>query len=329
MQPDATIEVQDLRRIYRSPVGALGYRVREIKAVDGVSFSVIPGELFGLLGPNGAGKTTLTRVLATILLPTSGTARILGYDVARDASSCRPLIGIVFGGERGLYWRLSGQGNMEYFAALYHVSPNTARRRIPELLQLVGLADRAAERVENFSRGMRQRLHLARALIHDPKVLILDEPTIGLDPVAARELRRVIRALREKGKTIFLTTHYMFEADELCDRVAILHRGKILLCDAPSAMKSAVRDLEVVEIEVFDAPDEAMTRLRALPAVRAVVTVQRMHTQLVQVQSPEGSAIVPQLLTCLAGMRLGKVITREPTLEDAYLRLVGPDGYAV
>ncbi len=326
---DTIIEVQDLQRVYQSPMGALGRRVREVRALEGVTFAVGRGELFGLLGPNGAGKTTLTKILATILLPTAGRARVLGFDVATQARQVRPHIGIIFGGERGLYWRLSGRGNMEYFAALYHVPPNVARQRIPELLQLVGLADRAAERVENYSRGMRQRLHIARALIHDPAVLIMDEPTIGLDPSAAREIRRIIRELSAAGKTLFLTSHYMHEADELCHRVAVLHRGRILMCDTPRSLKSAVRELEVIEIEVFGTPDAAVARLRELPAVRAVVIQQREQAQIVQVQAEEGSAALPRIMACLDGLRVGKILTREPTLEDAYLRLVGSEGYIV
>lgn len=325
----AEIEVTDLRRIYRSPTGPLGRRVREICALDGVTFEVQGGELFGLLGPNAAGKTTLTKILATILLPTSGTARIRGFDVAAQAERCRPFIGIVFGGERGLYGRLSGRSNLEYFAALYHVDPRVARRRIPELLQVVGLTDRADERVENYSRGMRQRLHIARALVHDPAVVIMDEPTIGLDPAAARELRRIIKSLCLQGKTVFLTTHYMYEADELCRRVAVVHRGKILICDTPSALKNIVRDLEVVEIELFGAPDEVIARIRALPSVKAAVVQRQDHAQILQIQSQTGSAIIPQLLLCLNGVHVGKILTRQPTLEDAYLKLVGSEGYVV
>jgi len=200
------IEVHDLRRVFRTTVGVLRRRVKEIVAVDGISFDISEGELFGLLGPNGAGKTTTIKMLTTLLIPTSGSARVLDSDIVDQAELVRPHIGFIFGGERGLYWRLSAQDNLRYFANLYLVEPEVTRRRIPYLLELVGLADRADEKVEGFSRGMKQRLHIARTLLHDPQVLFLDEPTMGLDPVGARELRSVVRDLLSERKTILLTT---------------------------------------------------------------------------------------------------------------------------
>ena len=324
------IEVADLHHTYGASRGLLNRRTGPTQeALAGVTFAVRQGELFGLLGPNGAGKTTLAKILASILLPTSGTVRILGVDVVRNAARCRSRLGIVFGGERGLYWRLSGRSNLEYFAALYLVPPPLARRRIALVLEMVGLHGRATERVERYSRGMRQRLHIARALVHDPDVLIMDEPTIGLDPVAARELRGIIRALRDQGKTIFLTTHYMYEADELCDQVAIIHRGRLLVCDTPAAVKQTVQDLAVIEVEFLDDPAAIVERLRLLPAVTAVEVSARQGAYVVQIQSVAGARILPQVLTCADGARLGKVMARDPTLEDAYVRLVGAGGYVV
>src|SRR5204862_7398548 len=176
-------------------------RRKDIEAVRGISFSIEKGELFGLLGPNGAGKTTTIKMLITLLIPTSGTASVLGFDVVKDAREVRKRIGYVFGGERGLYERLSGLDNLRYFAELYGVPPREQRKRIAELLELVGLTGREKEKVEGYSRGMRQRLHIARGLLHDPPVVFLDEPTIGVDPVGARELRATIASLTEAGKT--------------------------------------------------------------------------------------------------------------------------------
>jgi len=193
----AVIEASDLRRTYRTTTGTFRRRAKEIEAVRGVTFEVAEGELFGLLGPNGAGKTTTIKMLITLLLPTSGSAGVLGLDVVRDAHEVRRRIGYVFGGERGVYERLSGLDNLRYFAELYGVPPREQKRRIAELLELVGLAGREKERVEGYSRGMRQRLHIARGLLHDPEVLFLDEPTIGLDPVGAREVRETIAGLRD------------------------------------------------------------------------------------------------------------------------------------
>ncbi|MBI3244542.1 MAG: ATP-binding cassette domain-containing protein [Chloroflexi bacterium] len=319
------IFIENLIRVFKTTTGIVRRKQKEIVALDGVSLSVESGELFGLLGPNGAGKTTITKILATILLPTSGRAEVLGLDVVRDTAKLRPRIGIVFGGDRGLYWRLSGRDNIQYFADLYHVPPDVAKKRIPELLELVGLKDRADERVEGYSRGMKQRLHIARGLISDPEILFLDEPTIGLDPVAARELRQVIHGLKEAGKTVFLTSHYMFEIDALCDRVAVLSKGKILTVDTPSALKRLVADLEVVEIECLGAPSALIAKLREHPGVEAVNVEAREQTQVLQIQAPAGAELVQDFLRLLDGVRVQKVVTRQPTLEDAYVKLVGKE----
>lgn len=317
-----TIEVHHLRRIFKTTIGVVRRRTKEVVAVDDISFDVRPGELFGLLGPNGAGKTTTVKMLTTLLIPTSGVATIHGQDVVKDADRIRSSIGFIFGGERGLYWRLSGIDNLRYFASLYHVDPKVSEERIPYLLELVGLSGRGNEKVEGYSRGMKQRLHIARTLLHDPEVLFLDEPTIGLDPVGARELRTVIRNLQTENKTILLTTHYMFEADALCQRIAVIDKGRIIALDTPGGLKEVVADLSVVEIEVFGIPPEMLQRVERLPFVEAVSVENRDQRQVLLVQSPQGSETVPELIATLNGARLGKVIVREPTLEDAYVRLV-------
>ena len=207
----------------------------------GVDFAVERGELFGLLGPNGAGKTTTIKMLITLLIPTSGTARVLGRDVVEESREVRRRVGYVFGGDRGLYERLSGLDNLRYFAELYGVPARDQRARIGELLELVGLTGREKERVEGYSRGMRQRLHVARGLLHKPEVLFLDEPSIGIDPVGARELRGTVADLRRRGTTVLLTTHYMFEADELCDRIAVIAGGRIVAEGTPADLKSQGR----------------------------------------------------------------------------------------
>src|ERR687884_939033 len=258
------IEALDLRRTYRTTTGTLRRRPLEVEAVRGVSFEVPEGELFGLLGPNGAGKTTTIKMLITLLIPTAGTARVLGYDVVDNPREVRRRIGYVFGGERGVYERLSGYDNLRYFAELYGVPPRIQKQRIEELLELVGLKGREHERAEGFSRGMKQRLHVARGLLHDPPVVFLDEPTIGLDPVGARELRATIAALVEAGKTILMTTHYMFEADSLCDRIAVISRGEIVAEGTPADLKRGVGSGRVVEVEVFGVADDALGRVRAL-----------------------------------------------------------------
>jgi ABC-2 type transport system ATP-binding protein len=318
----AVVEAQDLHRTYKTHTGTIRRRVKEIEAVRGVSFGIEKGELFGLLGPNGAGKTTTIKMLITLLIPTSGTGRVLGYDVVKDAREVRKRIGYVFGGERGVYERLSGYDNLRYFAELYGVPGRLQKQRIEELLELVGLKGREQERAEGYSRGMKQRLHVARGLLHDPEVLFLDEPTLGLDPVGARELRATIASLTDAGKTILLTTHYMFEADALCDRIAVIARGEILAEGTPRDLKRGVAQSSVVEVEVYGVADETIESVRGLDGVLAVSVEERDQAQLLVVQTKADVELTHAILGHLNGANVGRISRREPTLEDAYVALV-------
>jgi ABC-2 type transport system ATP-binding protein len=251
------IEANGLTKDFEKGRRTLWQRVRRepdrretFRAVDGVDLRVEEGEVFGILGPNGAGKTTTMRMLATLLEPTSGTATVLGHDLVRDARAIRRRLGAVLSGERSLYWKLTARENLEYFAALYHVPPREAGARIAAILEVVHLTDRADDYVEKFSTGMRQRLVLARALLPAPALLLLDEPTVGLDPQAARDLRDRVLMLRDEGRTVLLTTHYMEEADQLCDRIAIVDHGRIVALDTPAGLKRGLNATEVVRLEV-------------------------------------------------------------------------------
>ncbi len=316
------IEAQNLSRTYRTTTGSLRRKAKSVVAVEDVSFHVREGELFGLLGPNGAGKTTTIKMLITLLIPTTGSARVLGLDVVADAQKVRERIGYVFGGDRGLYERLSGLDNLKYFAELYGVDPRAQKQRIEYLLDLVGLKGRESERVEGYSRGMRQRLHIARGLIHDPPVVFLDEPTIGVDPVGARDLRATIASLTEARKTVLLTTHYMFEADALCDRIAVIAKGRIIAEGTPQHLKSGVSSRTVIEIEAFGVSGDAVDRVRSVEGVEAVSVEERDHMQVLLVQSERGTKVTQGLLGHLGDVRLGRISVREPTLEDAYVALV-------
>jgi ABC-2 type transport system ATP-binding protein len=318
----AVIEARDLTRTYRTTTGTFRRRAKEVEAVRRVSFEVGEGELFGLLGPNGAGKTTTIKMLITLLIPTSGSASVLGYDVVKNAREVRKQIGYVFGGDRGVYERLSGYDNLRYFAELYGVPPRLQKRRIEELLELVGLKGREHERAEGYSRGMKQRLHVARGLLHDPKVLFLDEPTLGLDPVGARELRSTVAALVEAGKTILLTTHYMFEADSLCDRIAVISKGEIVAEGTPLDLKRRVAKGSVVEVEVYGVTGQAVERLRGLNGVVAVAVEERGQAQVLVVQTEAEVELTQTILGHLDGADIGRISRREPTLEDAYVALV-------
>ena len=227
------IEVQGLTRDYDG-----------LRAVDGISFDVEPGEVFGFLGPNGAGKTTTIRILTGQLRPTFGTARVSGHDVVTERQRLKPDIGVVFE-YQNVYERLSGRDNLGFAARLYGVG----KGRVDEVLSKVGLADRARDRVKKYSNGMKQRLLVARALLHDPRVLFLDEPTRGLDPNVARDVRAIVAGLAEDGVTVFLTTHYMEEADRLSDRVAIIDQGRIVAMDTPEGLKREHGDGENTTLE--------------------------------------------------------------------------------
>jgi len=316
------VEARKLSRTYRSRTSLLRRRTKTIEAVRDLSFQVEQGQLFGLLGPNGSGKTTTIKMLITLLLPTTGSASVLGLDVEKDAAAVRRRIGYAFGGDRGLYLRLSGLDNLRYFVELYGVPPRVARTRMHELLELVGLRGREKERVETYSRGMRQRLHIARALLHDPEVVFLDEPTIGIDPVGARELRGAVAALAERGKTVVLTTHYMFEADELCDTIAIISKGRMVAQGTPKQLKASVPDGHVVEIETFGVDAATVDRVRGIGGVRSVTRSERGQAELLSVQTEPDVNLTGAILSTLESARVGRVTTREPTLEDAYVALV-------
>ena len=320
------IEAHDLRRTYRTSTGTFRRRRIEIEAVRGISFSVLTGQIFGIVGPNGAGKTTTIKMLTTLLQPTSGRAQVLGFDVVHERQEVRRRIGYVVGGDRGLYDRLSGYDNLRYFAVLYGVPGGEQRRRIDSVLELVGLSKRASERVEGYSRGMRQRLHVARGLLHDPPVLFLDEPTIGVDPVGARDIRQTVAALAAAGKTVLLTTHSMIEAETLCKRIAVIAQGRVVVAGSAAAIKDSGTARAVTEILAGDVSEATLQRLRGLPGVLAVSTEVRDLTLMIRVQSTVSADLTPAILKQLNGARILNLSSRQPTLEDAYIELVSDLG---
>ncbi len=319
---EKAIVAEHLSKTFKVTKGLLRRTKSQVLAVKDVSFEVDYGELFGLVGPNGAGKTTTIKMLTTMLIPTAGSAQVLGFDVAKETGEIRKRIGIVLGGERGLYTRVNAIDNLRYFADLYGVPVRIRDKRIKELLTFMGLWSRARDRVETFSKGMKQRLHLARGLINDPQVIFMDEPTIGLDPEIAKETREMIRELVQKGKTVLLTTHYMFEADELCERVAIIREGEIVALDTPSGLKKYVMDTSVVEVEGFGITENEVARFREAPEVLTVSSELGEDKQIVKIQTAKGSEIISQVQEILKESRIYDIKIKEPTLEDAYLRLV-------
>ncbi|MGX7111881.1 ABC transporter ATP-binding protein [Gemella cuniculi] len=228
------IEVKNLKRSFRIS------KKDQFTALKGINFSVKEGEIFGLLGPNGAGKTTTIKILTTMLAPSSGSVKVLGFDTFNEAKEVREHINFVFGGERSLYWRLSARDNLAYFADLYKIPRKNQNELIENLIKHVGLSEFIDKKVETFSKGMKQRLQVARSLLNNPKIIFLDEPSIGLDPVGAKELRKLIKELAKDGVTILLTTHYMPEAEELCDRIAIIRKGEIIALDNVVGLQNLV-----------------------------------------------------------------------------------------
>ena len=247
---ERVICVENLKREFVSNKGLFKKEKKVVKAVDGISFEVKRGEIFGLLGQNGAGKTTTIKMLTTLLAPTSGKCEVLGYKTFGEEKKIRSKINFIFGGEMGVYRRLSARDNLRYFSNLYLIPKKEQDERIDRILKLVDLADRADDLAETYSKGMIQRLQIARGLINDPEILFMDEPTVGLDPVGARMLRDIIRKLKEDGKTVLLTTHNLAEVEELCDHLVIINKGKVIAKGTPQSIKGAHSSLEDSYVEL-------------------------------------------------------------------------------
>lgn len=318
---DAVIAADELRRTFRKRKG--WFRSGEIvEAVRGISFAVPRGTIFGMLGPNGAGKTTTIKMLSTLLIPTSGTATIAGHDVVTGELAVRRELGVLFGGDKGLYNQLSAKENLRYFGRLYGMRDAAIARRSAELLERVDLSARADERVESYSRGMKQRLHLAKTLLHDPAVVILDEPTIGLDPASAIDVRTLIAEL-VPDHTVLLTTHDMHEADVLCRDIAIVDHGLIVASGTPAELKANAKvDRQVVITIAGQSPAvDGWAELPAITQVQFEAGVDDVYT----LRCTDTSATLDAALALLrsVGAPVRTIDVREPTLEDAFLAATG------
>jgi ABC-2 type transport system ATP-binding protein len=300
----------------------------EIVAVDGIDLRIRRGEIFGLLGPNGAGKTTTIRMLCTLLVPSGGSARVWSFDVATQPTEVRRSLGVVLTGERSVYWKLTGRENLEYFASLYQVPREQARARIVELLERVELTARADDLVERYSTGMRQRLALIKAMVHDPPVLLLDEPTTGLDPQAARNIRDLIRHLHaSEGKTVILTTHYMEEADQLSDRIGIIDHGRIIALDTPQVLKRSLGQGAVLRVEIEGGPEELDSALRTTAGVSGVTVGtpggDGSRELVLRLSDPRHG--LPEAVEAInrEGAHVRHLQLVETSLEDVFIHLTG------
>lgn len=324
MSEQIAIRTEQLSRVYKTKRREAGSG-REIVALDSVNLEIKRGELFGLLGPNGAGKTTLIKILTTLLAPTSGRAWVAGVDVVENPWEVRRHINMVSGGESSGYGLLTVEENLWMFSQFYGIDSRTAKKRIREMLEVVGLADRAKTKIYHLSTGMRQKMNFARGFITDPEILFLDEPTLGLDVQTARTLRAFIRRWVSKhpDKTILLTTHYMQEADELCDRVAIIDHGRILICDTPVNLKRSLQKTSVFRLQISALPN-LDSLFKGLEGIHKYAHSERDGQVELNFILEDENALMPILAAIQrSNGELLSLEKREPTLEDVFISLVG------
>ena len=318
------VETEDLGRTYRTR--RRGSESKLLVALNAVNLQVEQGELFGLLGPNGAGKTTLIKILTTLLAPTSGRARVAGYDVGREPRAIRPRINLVSGGESSGYGLLTVRENLWMFAQFYGIGSREANRRIEELLDVVKMSDRLHTKSSQLSTGLRQKMNIVRGFLTNPEVLFLDEPTLGLDVGASRDVRAFVRRWVDEGpaRTLLLTTHYMVEADELCDRVAIVNDGRVLACDTPARLKRRLERDAIFQLETTRLDGAAAAGMSAVPGVRQVTHQDGDGRSTVDLVLEE-ERVIGAVITGLEqrGVGLFRLTKREPTLEDVFVDLVG------
>ncbi len=325
--PEPAIDVRAVRRVYQA-------KPKDITALDGVDLQVAPGEFFGLLGPNGAGKTTLIKILTTLLLPSSGTARVFGFDVVRETKQIRRIMNMVAGGEQSGYGILTVREQLWMFSQFYGLPTRDGWRRVDELIEAVGLDEQRQQRVSTLSTGQRQKMNMARGLLNDPWIFFLDEPTLGLDVSAARSVRELILQWKSAvpERTVLLTTHYMAEADELCERIAIVDHGRILAIGTPDELKKRVQRESIFRLEL-DRLDGGAAALARLPGV---VSASQAATDAANGDGADRQTVVVNLVleddAALGGVvgALGGLSAQiqalrksEPTLEDVFVELVG------
>lgn len=326
---ERAVEVRDLKKYFISKKKKFLRTIekKEFKAVDGVSFDIYKGEIFGLLGPNGAGKTTTIKMITGLLRPTSGTVHVMGEDVDKNQMEALGKIGTVLAGDRSVYWKLTGRENLEYFAALYGCNKKDAKERAERILKRLGLIEKADELVEKFSTGMKQKVALGKALIPEAPVVLLDEPTLGLDPQSALNLREIIMDIKKEGRTVLLTTHYMEEADLLCDRIAIIDGGKIIALDTPENLKRSIQEIKMIKVELNLIEDKLIEDLRKIDNVEKVLSEYNpdKRNYNLTIHHTNGSSMIQKIIDIIAKSKLQilNINVVEPSLEDVFIHLTG------
>ncbi|MEA2054776.1 MAG: ABC transporter ATP-binding protein [Candidatus Thermoplasmatota archaeon] len=299
--------------------------IQETVALNGLSFSVGEGEIYGILGPNGAGKTTLIKVLATILLPDGGDVEILGYKLPRDEKKVKDLIGLSLGEyERTFQWRITGKQNLEFFAALFGTPKNSVKDKIDEVLSLVGLEDKADTLFLEYSTGMKHKLAIARALLNDPEVLLFDEPTAGLDAKTSREVGNFIRTLTKNGTTIIYTTHRLEEAGNLCDRILILNQGKKVAEESPTNLKKLASETEVLQIELNEVNDLLLEQIQNLDGIKDVYLT---GPRIIRIHCNQINGSIYSILDLIKSkdVKINQIYSFTPSVQDAFLKLTGEE----
>jgi ABC-2 type transport system ATP-binding protein len=333
LQNETAIQTINLTKTFKSKIQTsetkfYNRKTISVNAIDNLNLEIKKGELFGLLGPNGAGKTTLVKMLCTLLPPDSGTALINGFDIIKQQMKVKRSLGTLFSvGERGFFWRLNGYRNLEFFASIYNVPRQKRHERIMEVLKLVGLDSSTFQLYQKYSGGMKRKLALARTLLPDPPIILLDEPTTGLDAISSRNIREFVKkTVQETGKTVLYTTHYIEEAAQICNKIAILKQGKIVACDTPNALRGKIKNEELIYLLLEEITLVQIEQMRSLQGVISIT--EKTEEDILPSQKElrvelKSVDLLPSIFDFLFEQKIKLVNFKreEPTLEDAFIEL--------
>ncbi len=326
---EKAVEVKALKKYFMSKKKKFFRTIekKEFKAVDDVNFDIYKGEIFGLLGPNGAGKTSAIKMITGLLKPTSGEVLVMGIDVEKKPMEALKNIGTVLAGDRSVYWKLTARENLEYFGSLYGLNKKEAAKRTDDILRRLGFNGKEDELVEKFSTGMKQKVALGKALIPNAPVVLLDEPTLGLDPQSALNLREIILDIKKEGRTVLLTTHYMEEADFLCDRIAIIDGGKIIALDTPEKLKSSMNHIKSIKVDLSMASDKLVEEIKQMDSVENVIKEYKEESRsyTLIIHHTDGNTIIQKIIDSISQSKsqILNMNVIEPSLEDVFIHLTG------